>query len=97
MVETGPKGLKLLGELDLAGVPEVREALARFDGDIAVDCSELTFIDCSGLGMFVLAHQTCEARGVKLVLVNPTACMQKLLRITDLDSALNVQVDGTVR
>ena len=91
MVASG--GLKITGELDLAGVPDVQAQLDRLDGDILVDCSELTFIDCSGLGMFVRAHQTCEARGVKLVLANPPPLMQKLLGITNLDSVLNVQVD----
>jgi anti-anti-sigma factor len=56
VIETGPRRVRLVGELDLAGVAEVRAHLARLDGDIEVDCSGLTFIDCSGLGMFVGIH-----------------------------------------
>ncbi|MGH9920576.1 MAG: STAS domain-containing protein, partial [Nitrososphaerales archaeon] len=59
-----------------------------------IDCSALTFIDCSGLGMFVGIHQLCAAQGVKLVLVNPSPLTQKLLGITHLDDVLNVQIDG---
>jgi anti-sigma B factor antagonist len=96
VIETGPSSVKLVGELDLAGVPEVRECVAGLDGDIEVDCSGLTFIDCSGLGMFVGIHNACDARGVKLVLVDPPSCMTRLLALTELDALFHVQFDGSV-
>ena len=53
--------LRLLGELDLAGVPEVWAELAGVDGDVELDCSGLTFIDAAGLRLFV-AVQRCVSR-----------------------------------
>jgi anti-anti-sigma factor len=96
VIETGPGSAKLVGELDLAGVPEVRECLARLAGDIEVDCSGLTFINCSGLGMFVGIHHACDAKGVKLLLVDPPACMTRLLALTELDALFHLQFDGSV-
>lgn len=90
----GPHDLKVVGELDLTGAPAVRSALARFDADVTIDCSGITFIDASGLGMFVAAHNRCKARGTKLVLSNPPACMTRLLEITELDSVFVVERDG---
>jgi anti-anti-sigma factor len=87
---TAPGVLKLVGELDLAGVPDVQARLARLNGDIAVDASEVTFFDASALGMFVGVHRRCEARGDKLVLVNPSACMTRLFELTGLDALFNV-------
>ncbi|MGH9107220.1 MAG: STAS domain-containing protein [Acidimicrobiales bacterium] len=96
VVEMGPSRVKLVGELDVAGVPEVQECLARLDGDIEVDCSGLTFIDCSGLGLLIGAHHTCDARGAKLLLVDPPACMTRLLALTELDALFHLQFAGSV-
>jgi anti-anti-sigma factor len=96
VIETGPSSVKLVGELDLAGVPEVRAWLARLAGDIEVDCSGLTFIDCSGLGLFVGIHHACGARGVKLLLVDPPACMTRLVALAQLDALFHVQFDASV-
>ena len=40
-----PGSLRLLGELDAAGVPEVWARLVGVDGDVELDCAGLTFID----------------------------------------------------
>lgn len=95
VVETGPRTLKLDGDLDLASIATVQRYLERLDGgDIVVDCSGLTFVDASGLGLLVRAHLDCEGRGVRLLLVDPPRCMTRLLAITELDSLLNVQFDN---
>jgi anti-sigma B factor antagonist len=96
VVATGPDRVRLVGELDLAGAPDLRACLGRLAGDIEVDCSELTFIDASGLGVFVAAHHACDARGVKLLLVDPPACMTRLLALTALDALFHVRFDGLV-
>ena len=43
--QAGPRRLCLSGELDMAGVPEVRARLGAMTGDVELDCSGLTFID----------------------------------------------------
>jgi anti-anti-sigma factor len=96
VVGTRPDRVRLVGELDLAGAPELRACLAGVEGDIEVDCSGLTFIDAAGLGVFVAAHHACEARGVRLLVVDPPACMLKVLALTELDALLHVHFDGLV-
>ena len=92
-VQDGRRRLRLAGELDLAGVAGVRERLAATDGDIELDCSELTFIDASGLSVLVAAHRLCEARGAKLTIVDPSPCVTRLLALTGLDSVLAAQAE----
>jgi anti-anti-sigma factor len=93
--ESAPGRLELVGELDLAGVGDLRACLERPVGDIVIDCSGLTFVDCAGIGPLVAAHQACEARGMKLVLCRPPACMTRLLQLTELDAVFNVFLDGS--
>src|SRR5579862_7268552 len=96
VVATRPDRVRLVGELDLMGAPKLRACLARLACDIEVDCSGLTFIDAAGLGAFVEAHHACDARGVKLLLVDPPACMKRLLFLTELDALFHLQFDGWV-
>ncbi len=81
--------LKLSGEIDVATIDEIREYLTRsigaLDGNgaaVEIDCSELEFIDSSGLGMLVgIRKQT----GKELVLVNVPNERRKVFELTGLD------------
>ena len=42
-----------MGELDAVGVPAVWARLVGVDGDVELDCAGLTFIDASGVRLFV--------------------------------------------
>ena len=90
-----PSGVRLLGELDLAGVPEVRAALSGRGGDVEVDCAGLTFIDASGLRLFVAVHTACRARGARLSIVNPSRCVVRLLELTGVDTLLDVRAESS--
>jgi anti-anti-sigma factor len=94
--ETRPGVLKLAGELDVVGVPEVQRHLGSVTGDVTLDCADLTFIDGAGLGMFVQLYQRCEARGVKLLFVEPPECMTMLFELTGLDELFTVQPSGAL-
>jgi anti-sigma B factor antagonist len=89
--ETRPGVLKLSGELDIVGVPEVQSHVASITGGVTIDCADLTFIDAAGLGLLVELHQGCESRGVKLVIADPPERMTMLLGITGLDTLFNLQ------
>lgn len=96
IIASGPSRLALVGELDLAGAPELERRLAGCDGDVVVDCAELTFVDASGLDVFVRTRIACETRGVKFTLVKPPRCLLRLLAITGLEGLLPAGVDGSV-
>jgi len=83
------------GELDIAAAPALTEALDRLTADgateIALDLSGVTFCDSTGLGAFVHADQALQARGARLVLVNPSERVRRLLAITSLDQELEIR------
>ncbi len=50
-------------------------------GQIAVDLSGADFMDSSGLGELSAASNRCRASGGKLVLINPSSIVTRLLAI----------------
>ena len=89
----GPAVVRLTGELDLAGAPKLRSALAGLDGDVELECSGLDFIDGAGLWAVLQGHEACGARGAKLVMVNPSPAVDRLLSIVELDTVLLIRRD----
>jgi anti-anti-sigma factor len=86
-----PAVVRLVGELDMAGVPQLESVLAGLDGDVECDCSGLDFIDAAGLRALGKAHDGCAARGCTLVLVDPSPAVESLLRIVELDRLLLIR------
>lgn len=81
----------LRGEIDLATAPQVRADLAELasrDGaNLVVDCSELTFIDSSGVAALLEVSQDMESHGRQMLIVNAPAAPHRvfeLLGLTDL-------------
>ena len=91
-----PGSLRLCGELDVAGVPEVWARLVGIDGDVELDCAGLTFIDASGLRLLVAVHAGCQARGAKLSIVNPSRCVTRLVELTRLERMLDGRAVSSV-
>jgi anti-anti-sigma factor len=96
-VSNRPASLRLSGEVDSAVAPAIRHQLCSPAGDVELDCSGLTFIDASGLSLFVAVHRACEGRGAKLVLVNPARCVTRLLALMGVDAALTVRRVSSTR
>jgi anti-anti-sigma factor len=88
---TGPTSAVLSGELDLAAISTVQVALARFEGDLSLDCSGLTFIDAAGLRTLVDVLSRSEAKGTRLVLVHPSRCLVRLLELTNLSARFDLR------
>lgn len=94
VLPTGYVVVPLSGEVDMAATAELAAALAhaamRARTGVIADLSGLTFIDASGLGVLVRAHQrSCHLPG-GLRLAAAPASMRRLLKVTRLDSYLNV-------
>jgi anti-anti-sigma factor len=81
-----PAVVRLMGELDLAGVPRLESVLAELDGDVELDCWGVDFIDAAGLRALEKAHEGCAARGCTLVLVDPSPAVDRILRMLELDT-----------
>lgn len=64
----------LSGEVDLAVAPIVRRDLARAINTrgthLLIDCSQLTFIDSTGIAVLLEANQELEADGRHMLILN---------------------------
>jgi anti-sigma B factor antagonist len=84
--------LVLSGELDLATVPRVQQAvdatLAQGARTLIVDLSGLGFIDSSGLRLFVVLHQRAAAEGWKLSLIRPPERAMTVFKVSGLEENL---------
>jgi anti-anti-sigma factor len=94
VLDGDPSVVHLAGELDLASLPRVSAALAGCSGDIEVRCSALTFFGVACANALVAAHTACVERGSKLVVVDPSRIVRKVLRLTNVDTVLNIRSGG---
>lgn len=80
------------GELDVASSRVLEQELAKLQGVelIVVDLRELTFIDSTGLGVLVRAHQLAKAQSRRVGLVHGDGQVHRLLSLTGLDHELLV-------
>jgi anti-anti-sigma factor len=83
------------GDLDLAAVPRLREAVEPVQRSVSVviDCSALDFVDSSGLGCLVELRNRALDRGGDLRLINVprpaarTITMGGLAEVLGIDAA----------
>jgi anti-sigma B factor antagonist len=85
-LEDGRGRLTLAGELDIATVPRLQEAvealLAHEPRELVVDLRTLGFLDSSGLRQFIVLADRAGEEGWTLVLVRPTAPVLSIFQIT---------------
>jgi anti-sigma B factor antagonist len=85
----------LTGELDGATAPFLVRTLVdvneTVEGDLVLDIKKLTFIDSTGLSVFVSQHKNLSAKGRKLVIYAPTAMARRLFQITGLEEVLTIE------
>jgi anti-sigma B factor antagonist len=84
------------GEVDIARVGEIRALLAGAieadpGGTVRVDLSGLEFIDSTGLGALVGGMKRARAADGRLILTGAPPTIRKLLQITGLDKAFEVE------
>jgi len=69
-----PGCFPLSGEIDIATAPELRSALGAFvastTGDVVLDCAELSFLDCSGVGVLIEMRNDLERQARRLEFQN---------------------------
>ena len=84
--------IRIAGELDLAGCPDVESALQeaeRAQADrIIVDLEALTFIDSDGLGTILKASRRSTSDGNRLQVTRGIGQPAEMFRLTGLDRAL---------
>jgi anti-anti-sigma factor len=89
-----PRGLRLVGEVDLANADELREALepeVRAGGEITLELSGLRFMSSTGIQVMVRVLQDLEGRG-RLILDAPTPSIRHLLTVIGLERFEHLEV-----
>lgn len=80
----------LAGELDLACASLLRRTLLRLPStvlpEVVTDLHEVDFMDCSAVGVFVLAHRRAATVGGRLHIAEAAPQPRRLLDMARLDS-----------
>jgi anti-sigma B factor antagonist len=87
----------LRGEIDIAAAPTLRadldDAVASDDGDLLVDCTDLTFIDSSGLSVLLSVVRELQASGRGLRVANASNGVVRVIQVAGLTETLRVNED----
>ncbi len=96
--EGGAHVITVSGELDLAVAASLESELSRAVESgaehIVIDLSQLEFIDSTGLGVLVSAHQRAAEAGCRLGVTNPGTQVARLLQLTGLTERLSLADDA---
>jgi anti-sigma B factor antagonist len=83
------------GQIDLATVPllwgSFQEATSDVSTRVIIDVSATTFIDSTGMAVFLMAHKRLRDKGAELVLRSPTPPVRRVLQMAGLDKILVVE------
>lgn len=95
--------IELQGEMDIHSTPEfTTAALAVLDhmcssgSVLVVDVSGLTFMDCSGVGALLSVRRAASARGHQVLVAGASGSVQRLLRLTAMESRFSVELPTIV-
>jgi anti-sigma B factor antagonist len=95
--ETGR--LSLTGELDIATVPRVEQAIDALLADgvasLTIDLSGIGFVDSSGLRLFIVLDQRATAEGWTLALTRPSQQALTVFRVSGVEDALPFVEDAS--
>lgn len=90
-IETTPSAttLRLSGELDTATSPELRDHVVRLISEgqshLVFDCTNLRFIDSTGLGVLIGARARAMAANGSVALLGVSTALRRLLVVTGVD------------
>jgi anti-sigma B factor antagonist len=84
--------LELSGELDLATVAQLERAvdtaLARGARTLVLDLAGISFVDSSGLRLFIVLAQRASADGWKLSLTRPQSQAMAVFQVSGVEQSL---------
>lgn len=85
--------LRLRGELDLSTTGDLQRVLDGACGceEILLDLSDLSFIDSSGISLFLTAHKRATADGQKFVLRFPAPSVLKAFEVGGVADVLVIE------
>ena len=101
MLTAGPRPrvvLALSGDLDVAGASEAHKRMIAcalpLGGQLALDLSELTFMDSTGIRLILQAGEHARRHCASLVVVRPPAQVLRVLELVGLGDQLDIVDSG---
>lgn len=87
--------LVLNGEIDMAAEEQfhrvVQDTLESAPHQrIVLDCTELRFVDSSGLRVLIQSHRSARERGAMLFIASVTDRLAQILRVTGIDTRITI-------
>lgn len=87
--------ISLFGDVDIETSTMLKEELSAmlevYQGDINIDCAELSYIDSTGLGVLIGILKRVKNNENEVILSNTQKNMLKLLKITGLDKVFVIK------
>ncbi len=88
--------VKLSGEVDIYNSPQFKEQMVKLidqkNGNITLDCTDLTYIDSTGLGVLIIILKRVREYGGRIRITNLKPYIKKIFVITELDKVFNIEV-----
>lgn len=87
--------LRLTGEIDAYTAPQLKESfnslMEQDSREIIVDLEKVTYMDSTGLGVFIGALKSAKEKDKQLKLVNIHERVFRLFQITGLDEIMDLK------
>ena len=97
LMPSAPRILSIEGELDMNNVPLLREHLASVVAqkipEVLLDLTGLSYVDSSGLALFIESLQRIQAYGGKLRLFGLRESVRQIFEISRLDQVFQLFPD----
>ncbi|MGI6538704.1 MAG: STAS domain-containing protein [Caldicoprobacterales bacterium] len=88
--------VSLSGEIDIYNAPELKSSLLKLidekNGNIIVDCTNLKYIDSTGLGVLISALRRVKDYNGEIIINNLQPYIYKIFTITGLDKVFTIKV-----
>lgn len=90
--------VNLYGEVDIYNADslktELQSLIAEKPADIVIDCTNLKYIDSTGLGVLVSALKTVKEQGKSISITNLKQHIAKIFTLTGLDKIFVIEVSA---
>lgn len=96
MLPGGVAKVILDGSLDIPGSQAIDlrfNVIAGANKAVVVDLSAVTFVASIGIRTLLTGAKAIQLKGGKLVLFNPSAAVEKVLRVTGVDTLMPIFAD----
>lgn len=91
--------VSIRGEIDIYSIEKFRdtieEKIKTQASEIILDCSELSYMDSTGMGVLIELRNKTKELGQKIIMMNPRPNIRKLLALTGVDKIIEI-VDNPV-